>query len=208
MKEVADVLGISYYKVRYCLQKNSISRRSLSDAIYIKNNFSGDPFVIRKIRSKQKAFLYGLGIGLFWGEGCKKDMKSVRLGNTDPMLIKNFIFFLKEIYSIKETKLKFGLQIFSDMDPEKAKIFWINFLKIKEEQFGKVIITPARSIGTYKEKTKHGVLTVYFNNIKLRKILQDELESIRDAEIAQLAERIHGKDKAPGSNPGLGSRRK
>lgn len=25
------------------------------------------------------------------------------------------------------------------------------------------------------------------------------------AKIAQLAERIHGKDKAPGSNPGLGS---
>ncbi len=205
MKEVADLLKISYYKVRYCLQKEGISRRSLSDAIYRKNNSKGDPFSVQKINSIDKGFYFGLGIGLFWGEGCKKNMKSIRLGNSDPYLIKSFIVFLKKIYKIDEEKLKFSLQVFSDMNIKKTKEFWARELNIKERSLGKVTVTPSRSIGTYKEKSKYGVLTVYFNNIKLRKIVEKDIEKVKNATIAQLAEHNNGNVEVAGSIPARGS---
>ncbi len=180
MKMIGELVGFSCNKVNYWLEKKNIPRRSLSEALYKKHNPKGDPFYKTKINSQEKAFLFGLGLGLYWGEGTKKNRYSVRLGNSDPYLIKSFIIFLKKIYNIKSDKLKFGLQVFNDMNPEEAKSFWINHLKINEKQLGKIIVTPARSIGTYREKTKYGVLTVYFNNTKLRKIFEEELTKLKN----------------------------
>lgn len=124
-------------------------------------------------------FLYGLGLGLYWGEGTKSNTNSVRLGNTDPKLIKTFLKFLKLCFQIDENKLRFGLQVFSDMNPNRALHFWVKELGLKQSQFQKVIVTPARSIGTYRQKTQHGVLTVYFNNKKLRNLIVGEIEKMQ-----------------------------
>ena len=49
--------------------------------------------------------------------------------------------------------------------------FWTKTLTIEKSQFYKTVITPYRSLGTYRKKTKYGVLTVYFHNRKLRDVL-------------------------------------
>jgi len=175
---IARKLGCSENKINYWFKKYAIPKRSISDAVYLKANPSGDPFTIKKPRTINEAILYGLGIGLYWGEGTKSNKHSVRLGNTDPMLVGKFIEFLEDIYSIKRSRLKFGLQIFSDMPPEEALKFWVSRLRVSRKQFQKIIVTPARSIGTYRHKTKHGVLTVYFNNKKLRDILCGVIDKI------------------------------
>lgn len=176
--EIAQRFKCSEHKVNYWLAKYSIPKRSMSDAIYFKNNPNGDPFKIAKVNSFEGAKLLGLGLGLYWGEGNKKNKNSIRLGNTDPDIIKTFIEFLLKVFNIEKKKLRFGLQIFSDMLPGKVLKFWVGELKqfgIKREQFFKVTITPARSLGTYREKSKFGVLTVHFSNIKLKKILDSML---------------------------------
>lgn len=180
MEEVSKLTNISYSKVNYWLKKKNIPRRSLSEALYKKYNFEGDPFCKTKIDSRKKAFLFGLGLGLYWGEGTKKNERSIRLGNSDPYLIKAFIAFLEKIYNVDRDKLKFGLQVFNDMNPQKAKSVWVNHLQAREGQFGKIVVTPARSIGNYREKTKHGVLTIYFGNTKLRKIFGEEIEKLKN----------------------------
>jgi len=176
--EIAKRTGCSQGQVNYWLKKFEIPKRSISDAVYQKWNPLGDPFVVRQPKTLQKAVLYGLGLGLYWGEGTKSNRTTLRLGNTDPRLIRTFIRFLDELYGVKKHKLKFGLQIFSDMPPKEALGFWRKFLKVSPRQFHKVIVTPARSLGTYRYKTKHGVLTIYFNNRKLRDIICQAIEDI------------------------------
>lgn len=127
-----------------------------------------------------RPLLLGLGIGLYWGEGTKRSTSQVRLGNTDPYLIKAFILFLRKIYTIDESRLRFALQIFSDMDQVVEEKFWQTFLKVSPRQFYKTINTRSGSIGTYREKSKHVVLTVYFNNKKLREILIREIEKMKE----------------------------
>ena len=178
VSDIASELHCSQSKVTYWLHKYNITKRTISEAIYLKSNPDGDPFRVKKLKTKEDWFLYGLGLGLYWGEGTKSNKHTVRLGNTDPNLIKKFIKFLCGIYSIDTNKLHYGLQVFSDMDPLKAQQFWMKELSANQEQFQKVIVTPARGVGTYKNKTKHGVLTVHFNNKKLRDIIVDTVREL------------------------------
>ena len=170
-KEISDLFGCSEHKVNYWMKKHGIQKRSVSEAVYQKLNPNGDPFVCEKPKTMEEAFLYGLGLGLYWGEGTKSDKHSVRLGNTNPKLIKKFIEFLINRYSIDRKKMRFGLQIFSDMSPSEGLSFWSKELGFPKSQFQKVVVTHARGVGTYRQKTKHGVLTVYYSNKKLRDII-------------------------------------
>lgn len=176
--EISKDLRCSEHKINYWLCRYNIPKRSIADAMYKKNNPNGDPFKIKEIKALKDAKLYGLGLGLYWGEGNKKNKNSIRLGNTDPSIIRRFIEFLIKILGIKKSKLKFGLQIFSDISKKKALNFWLKELSsfnVSTSQFFKVTITPSRSIGNYREKSKYGVITVHFSNTKLKKIIDSML---------------------------------
>ncbi len=201
--EIANLLNCSENKVNYWLKKYGIPKRSISEAVYIKNNPKGDPFTIKEKLSKREIFLFGLGLGLYWGEGTKRDKYSVRLGNSDPELIIKFLEFLITIFNIDKSKLRFGLQVFSDTPPSKTLNFWLKKLNkfgINKNQFFKVIITPSRGIGNYKEKAKFGVLTIHFGNSKLKQLFDRYI-----ADVAQLVEHDYGKVGVAGSIPAIGS---
>lgn len=175
MRQIADKLGCSIHKVQYWMQKHGIDRRSRSDASYLHSNPEGDPFKVAYIQTIDDAYLYGLGIGLYWGEGTKANTQSVRLGNSDPELIKAFMEFLIKLYGVNRSDLRFGLQLFTDIKPENALSFWTEKLGIIIEQFYKPHITRSIRKGTYRHKSQHGVVTVYYNNKKLRDILVNAL---------------------------------
>ena len=171
MMEISAILKCSHNQVVYWMHKYEIDRRSISDAIYQQQNPNGDPFKIKHIGTIQDAELLGMGLGLYWGEGTKRNKSSIRLGNTDAGIIKTFIEFLTEICGIDTNKLRYSLQIFSDVIPQDALNYWMKELNVDKLKFTKVIITPARSIGTYRNKNMNGVLTVNFHNRKLRDII-------------------------------------
>jgi hypothetical protein len=179
VSEIAALYGCSENKVTYWLQKYNIKKRSVSEAIYIKSNPLGDPFSFTRPISANNWFLYGLGLGLFWGEGNKVNKNSVRLGNTDVHLIKFFLKFLREIYNVDEKKLRFGLQLFTDISPSKARRYWVQELGVSEENFQKVVITKSVRRGTYRKKSEYGVLTVYFSNTKLRDTIISAITELR-----------------------------
>jgi hypothetical protein len=178
--DIATILHCSDGKVNYWLQKYSIPKRSISDAIYTKHNPDGDPFSQKKSQIDPDSFLFGLGIGLYWGEGTKKNLRTVRIGNTDPYLIRAFLIFLRKMYKIDASKLRFALQIFTDMDQRKEEKFWQDFLNVEAKNFYKTINTRSGSLGTYRAKSKHGVLTLYFGNKKLRDMLMTEIEKLKE----------------------------
>ncbi len=175
MQDIAGTLHCSLHKVQYWMKKYDIDRRTISNAIYLKNNPEGDPFNFREPNSKAEAELYGIGIGLFWGEGTKANKDSVRLGNTDPELILKFIQFLTTFFGVEKRNFHFGLQIFNDINVDEAVDFWAKKIKIKPSQFYKPVVTISGSIGNYQRKSRYGVLTVMYHNKKLRDLLVSKL---------------------------------
>jgi hypothetical protein len=181
--QISRLIGKSEGEINYWIRKYSIKKRTISDAIYIKCNPNGDPFKVSSFLKDRrifldKKFIYGLGVGLYWGEGNKKSKNSVRLGNSDPKLILKFIDFLDKIFCIDKKKLRFGLQIFTDMSVKETLNFWRKLLKVNSKQFYKPIITRSESTGTYRQKSKYGVLTVNFCNTKLQKIIVEEIAKL------------------------------
>ena len=178
MQNIAIELGCSLNKVKYWMDIHGIPSRSISEAVYLKNNPKGDPFKVKKLTNKNDLFIMGLGLGLYWGEGTKSNKNSIRLGNTDPALILSFIKFMDRVYGVKKEKLKFGLQIFNDIISQDALSFWVNILGVDRNRFQKVVVTPSRGFGTYRKKVKYGVITIYYHNKKLRDILCGELKKM------------------------------
>src|SRR3989344_8051785 len=124
MKDISDKEHLSYPSVRYWINKYKIPRRTWSDATYVKRNPDGDPFKIKKRLNKKDIGLKNLGLGIYWGEGDKSpNNTSVRLGNTDPFLIKKFREFLLKIYRVKKKKIQYGLILFNDIQESVAVSF-------------------------------------------------------------------------------------
>lgn len=175
MTDISKQLNISIHKVAYWMGKYKIPRRSLSDAIYLKHNPNGDPFTFIPPDNPDTIKLYGLGLGLYWGEGNKANLTAVKLGNTDLELLKTFIEFLEKIFRVKRQNLRFGLQIFTDIDQNEALSYWIKKLNVKKEQFYKTVVTLSESLGTYRHKSKYGVVTIHYHNKKLRDIIVNSI---------------------------------
>jgi len=175
MQEIAKTLGYSVNKVAYWMTKHGIPRRSISEAVYVKMNPKGDPFRVRKPNSINEAMLFGMGLGLYWGEGTKASKNTVRLGNSDPALIQTFVRFLTRMCGVKKEDLRFGLQIYSDLNEEEVEKLWIERLDINPKQMYKTMVTKRRGKGSYRSKNRYGVVTVYFGNTKLRNRLVELL---------------------------------
>jgi len=143
----------------------------------LKYNPNGDPFKFVPPKNQSDHQLFGLGLGLYWGEGNKANKNMVKLGNSDPELLKKFILFLSRFFRVDKEDLKFHLHVFTDIDIEEAKSFWIKELKIKKEQIYKPTITQTGKLGTYRKKSRYGVLTLYYCNTKLRNLIVSLIHS-------------------------------
>ncbi len=182
--QVAKILNCSHSKVNYWLERCEIPKRSISEAIYNIKNPKGDPFTLRNVEvitndeKTKNALLFGLGIGLYWGEGLRTGKNGIRLTNTDPKLLLKFMEFLKVFFGINKDQLKFSLQIFDDLYANYSLEYWTDTLGVNRSQFYKTIISKVRGDGTYRSKSRHGVIIIYFNNIKVKKIILEMIENI------------------------------
>jgi hypothetical protein len=181
MAEISQKYKCSIHKVVYWMRKYGILRRNHSESSYLKHNPDGDPFKIKTSLTTEDVFLLGLGIGIYWGEGNKTlEVSALRVANTDPDLIRTFLRFLSEIYGLDKKRFSYSIVCFNDVNPEDSRKYWSNELKISPEKFGKITIIAKQGKGTYRKKSRYGVCTVQGNNVKLKKIVFDEIQKIRD----------------------------
>jgi len=179
--EISKIFNCSENKINHWLKYYNIQKRSISDAIYLKHNPNGDPFSSKvKLNAKEKE-LKALGLGIYWGEGDKSlNNTSVRLGNTDPYLLKRFREFLRKIYCVKEEKIKYGLILFNDANERQAVHFWKEHIEIRRKQLGKITKIAPQGKGTYKRKSRTGVFIINFTNKKLKEIILKEIQNLHN----------------------------
>lgn len=171
MQEIADALGCSVHKVQYWMDKHGMARRGWSEATYTKLNPNGHPFTLSEPTTAVEHELFTLGVSLYIGEGTKKSA-DVRLANSDPKVIRAFLRFLRETCGVQENKIKAWLNIFDDVDLEKALAYWQRETGLSKSQFDKSVIRPSRS-GNCKNKSEFGTLTVIVSNTRLAKIIKE-----------------------------------
>ncbi len=204
--EIGKEMGIPWWQVIHYMDKHGIKRRSRSEATYCKHNPNGDPFKIKTNLTTAEECLKALAIGLYWGEGSKYNQLSVRVTNSDPLLLNTFIRFLKDICGVATQKIRLWITIHPDIPPKKAQAYWSYQLNTPLSQFSKTVVINHTGNGTYKKKSLYGTATVCVHNIKLRHIIQEWLDDY--AHVAQSVEHMHGKPEVTGSIPVVGSAKK
>lgn len=117
-------------------------------------------------------------IGLYWGEGTKKDFAII---NSDPALIQTFIHCLQTI-GISRDRITMSLRIHSNISVSSAKAFWSGISGLSATGIGRIEIIE----GKKKGKLKYGMC-----RIRVR-------SGIRERLLIQSAIALIGKEMAKG----------
>lgn len=128
-----------------------------------------------------KRELYLAGLFLYWGEGSKTIPTRLSVSNTDPSIIKFFIFWLNESLDVPKGKIKIYLHLYSDMDIKKEMAYWSNILKIPFPQFNKPYIkTSSSSRINHKGGFGHGTCNATIGDARLSEKTLMAIKTISD----------------------------
>ena len=125
----------------------------------------------QKLRNNR---LFITTISLYWGEGDRVFKNGiVRISNVDPVMLKVFNLFLKEICFVEVSKIRAGILIYPDLNYKECLKFWSQQVNIQEERFFQPTSIKGKS---NKNKTGHGVCIVSVHDKYLKKKVLTWLE--------------------------------
>lgn len=91
------------------------------------------------------------GLFLYWGEGGKTSPATVSISNTNPEIIKFFVYWLINILEVPKGKMGVRLHLYRDMNSQLEVEFWSKELGLTIDQFKKPYIKKTTLRGlTYK----------------------------------------------------------
>jgi hypothetical protein len=131
------------------------------------------------------ALLKVVGAVLWWGEGSKsrpdKRWKNavsypVELTNNEPLVIKVFLRYIREIVNIPEEKIKLQIQIHVNDNKQELENFWSDVTGIPRSRFNKTIVRP---VGNKPGKTK-GTCKIRCYSKEFYGNIKSDLLSIQD----------------------------
>lgn len=166
--EIAKKLNVSVWAVLGFMRRNKIARRTFKEANSI--NFDKKPlsFSIKKKLNPREEKLKMAGVILYWGEGAKLRGKnaSIDFANSNSVMIKVFVRFLREICGVDEKRLRVYLYCYSNQDIESLLNYWYKITCIPLHQFTKPYVRKdflPEKIGTME----YGMIHVRYADKKL-----------------------------------------
>ena len=176
-RAVGEKLGFSVWQVIKFMKKNNLARRDQAEThhlafLALPNSFNPKS----KLTNKEK-LLKTAGLMLYWGEGVKTTDRIVDITNSDSLMIKLFLKMLREIYGIKEEKLRVLLYCYANQNVEELINYWVKITGISQTQFTKPYIRQD-FLEKKKSKMPYGLIHVRYNDKKLVGLIRKDTEKI------------------------------
>lgn len=119
---------------------------------------------------------------LYAAEGSKSEGGGIMLGNSNPAIIRLFLFLLRQSFVIDEKRFRCTLQCRADQNTEKLQKHWSELTRIPASQFYKPQVDP-RSIGKPTKKLDYlGVCRIDYFSASVFHELKQVIEML-DAEV-------------------------
>jgi hypothetical protein len=172
-------------------QRNKISKRGRSVESIEKRRLSR----LFNINNKRKAIIETakkdfsdlsprdlklIGTMIYWGEGGKTGNWSVRLANSDPLVIRVMMRFFREICKVPEDKFHAHVHTFENADVEKTEKYWSEISGISRKQFYKTYIKPSIASLQKRKTLPNGTLDIYVHNTKLFLTIMGWIEKVSE----------------------------
>jgi hypothetical protein len=104
--------------------------------------------------------LYLAGLFLYWGEGNKTTPFSTILSNSNPSMIKFFVFWLTKRLKIPLNKIHIKIHLYQDMNERDEIKFWSKLTRVPRKQFNKSYIKQTTLAGLTYNGFKHGTCNI------------------------------------------------
>jgi len=164
-RDKRKLLGIEKTRITKARKRENRLRQ-----IYIREKKSLLPLADRE--------LYLSGLFLYWGEGVKGLRNSVSLNNTDPQVLKFYLYWLSKILKVSKNKIRVTLHLYEDMDPKKEIKYWSGQLKIPKKQFNKPYIKSSKRKSIDHKGYGHGTCGLYICDTRLKERISLGIEAI------------------------------
>ena len=136
---------------------------------------------LAKFRKVSRQALFVAGLMLYLGEGDKKEPSRIGIANTDPWILKFFIWWLQKFLDIPRARIRVELHLYTTMDIVEEKKFWRNYLDLSSLQFYKDQIRPLRPASfSYKDSYRHGTCKVLVGGVKEKRELMLAIKAFSD----------------------------
>ncbi len=155
--QIKKILGVSKSTLSGWLREYPLSKKRISE-LRDKNEQRIERFreTMRWKREERQRKIYKIqkknilplnnreiflaGLILYWGEGTKVQKNSLIVSNSDPSVIRFFIYWLTKTLSVPKSKIKIYLHLYKDMNINKEIEYWSDALAIPKEQFNRPYI--------------------------------------------------------------------
>jgi hypothetical protein len=172
-------------------QKNKISKRGRSVESIERRRISRLSNVNKKrreaIENAKKDFnslslreLKLIGAMIYWGEGGKTGYWSVRLANSDPLIIKVMMRFFREVCGVSDDKFRAHIHTFENANVENTEKYWSELTGIPRGQFNKTYKKPNKASLQKRLTLPNGTLDVYVHDTKLFLTIKGWIERISE----------------------------
>ena len=169
VKEVADKMGSSFWKVYDAMRENNIPRRGFSEANYIQYGKYKPKFLLTEKVDAKTECLKIAGVMLYWAEGYKGN-SGIDFANSDPEMIKLFLTFLRKVCGISESRLRVYLYAFEDQNLNNLKKFWSSVTQIPVSQFSKPYVRKFKP-DVSRRRMPRGLIHIRYYDKKLLHII-------------------------------------
>jgi hypothetical protein len=107
---------------------------------------------------------YLAGLFIYLGEGLKTQDYTISVANTNPVVLKLFIKWLR-LLGAKQDKIRVKLNLYKDMNIDEEINFWIKELKLSRKHLLKPYIKEVKSDKiNYRNGFRHGTCNVTYHN--------------------------------------------
>ncbi len=126
---------------------------------------------------------------LYFGEG-SKTKQGLRLGNSDPRILRFYIHALNKIYGLSLESFYFALHLRADQDFEKERIFWSDALDMPLSSFRYFIKDP-RTTGKPSHTDYHGVCLAQGGPVEIQRRLMYLSEAFCERAVSSVGRAPH-----------------
>lgn len=188
LKEIANGLGVAKSSVSLWVrnvelsptaEKRLLTKIKLGQFLAAKNKIAKTKAIEDEYIRKGKNEISKLNINgyyakllcasMYWCEGTKNSKAGVGFVNSDPNLVRKFLFLLRNSFEIDETKFRLCIHLHSYHNVSKQLDFWSKITDINKEQF----IKPYIKLNTGKRIHRHyeGCIAIKYHSNDLARQL-------------------------------------
>lgn len=146
------------------------SQQTIKEKTYRKN-IEADTFAIDKLKNINLSSDYSILLCsmIYQCEGSKSIKDSITFTNSDPALIRTFLYLFRKSFTLDENKFRVLMHLHNYHNEIIQKKFWSDITEIPINQFLKTFNKP--NSGVYKKEGYQGCIQVRYRDVKIGRII-------------------------------------